>query len=89
MIFMPTMWLLSEGITRCATQHAQDVLRDELGLPFASPPSGEPTYLAGRLEPDGPARASHGSFNEAMVPAGRSLFFPGMFLVYSFGPRSE
>lgn len=75
MIFMPTMWLLSEGIARCAAEHAQDVFCDDLGLPTKRTPSGEPTYAAGRLEPDGPARASHGSFNEAMVPVGRSVAF--------------
>lgn len=75
MIFMPTMWLLSEGITRCAAKHAQEVLRDELGLPVVPTPSGEPTYSSGRLEDDGPARASHGSFNEVMVPAWRNPFF--------------
>jgi hypothetical protein len=82
MIFIPTVWLLSEGIARCAAQHAQDVVRDELGLPFTPPPGGEPTYLAGRLEPDGPARASHGSFNEVMVPAARNLFYPGVHPVF-------
>lgn len=80
MIFMPTMWLLSEGIARCAARHAQDVLREDLGLPTMPVPGGEPTYFAGRLDPDGPARASHGSFNEAMVPAWRNPFFQGFFL---------
>lgn len=88
MIFMPTMWLLSEGIANCAAKHAQDILRDELGLPVMPTPSGEPTYTSGRLEPDGPARASHGSFNEVMVPAWRNPFFQ-WFLIPSSQSKSE
>lgn len=89
MIFMPTMWLLSEGIARCAARHAHDVFCDDLGLPTAPLPHGEPTYSEGRLEPDGPARASHGSFNEVMVPAGRNAPFPEFFLVPAFWTKSE